>query len=51
MKLRITGASKFTDRFFEAAGPYQWARECLVNAIEAKAKNVHFGIEWQGVEQ
>lgn len=51
MKLRITGASKFTDRFFEAAGPFQWARECLVNAMEAGATNVHFGIEWQGVEQ
>jgi Histidine kinase-, DNA gyrase B-, and HSP90-like ATPase len=50
VKLRITGASKFTDRFFEAAGPYQWARECLVNSIEAGAKNIHFGIEWQGVE-
>jgi hypothetical protein len=50
VKLRITNASKFTDRFFDAAGPYQWARECLVNAVEAGAKNVHFGIEWEGVE-
>lgn len=28
----------------------QWLRECKVNADEAGAKNIHFGIEWQGVE-
>ncbi len=50
MKVGITGASEFTKRMFESAGPYQWARECLKNSIEAGAKNVHFGIEWEGVE-
>jgi hypothetical protein len=50
-KLAITGASHFVNRMFEACGPYQWAREFLKNAIEADAKKVEFGIEWQAVEK
>src|SRR5439155_9252681 len=49
MKLAITGASHFVNRMFEAYGPYQWAREFLKNSIEAGAKKVEFGIEWQAV--
>jgi hypothetical protein len=30
--------------------PGQWLRELKENADEAGAKNIHFGIEWQGVE-
>jgi hypothetical protein len=51
MKLAITGASHFVNRMFEACGPYQWAREFLKNSIEADAKKVEFGIEWQAVEK
>src|SRR5262245_9471474 len=51
MKLAITGASHFVNRMFEACGPYQWAREFLKNSIEAGAKKVEFGIEWQAVEK
>src|SRR5438445_464496 len=50
-KLAITGASHFVNRMFEACGPYQWAREFLKNAIEAEAKKVEFGIEWQAAEK
>src|SRR5262245_34095872 len=50
-KLAITGASHFVNRMFEACGPYQWAREFLKNAIEAEAKKIEFGIEWQAVEK
>jgi hypothetical protein len=49
MKLAIKGASHFVNRMFEACGPYQWAREFLKNSIEAEAKKVEFGIEWQAV--
>lgn len=49
MKVQITGASNFVNRMFEAAGPYQWARELLKNAEEAGATRVDFGIEWQAV--
>ena len=51
MKLRITGASAFVNRMFEACGTYQWAREFLKNAIEAGATQIEFGIEWQAVEK
>jgi hypothetical protein len=51
MKLNIVGASNFVTRFFEACGPYQWAREFLKNSEEAGATRVEFGIEWQAVEK
>lgn len=51
MKLKITGAANFVNRMFEACGTYQWARELLTNALEADAKRIEFGIEWQAVEK
>src|SRR5438105_2163100 len=51
MKIKITGASDFTNRMFEACGGYQWAREFLKNSLEAGATRVEFGIEWQAVEK
>jgi hypothetical protein len=51
MKLKITGASHFGNRMFEACGNFQWAREFLKNSLEAGATKVEFGIEWQAVEQ
>ena len=49
MKIQITGASIFVNRMFEACGRFQWAREFLKNSLEAGAKRVEFGIEWQAV--
>lgn len=51
MKIKITGASNFVNRMFEACGTYQWAREFLKNSLEAGARRVEFGIEWQAVEK
>jgi len=51
MKVEITGASNFVNRMFEACGNYQWARECLKNALEAGAARVEFGVEWQAVQK
>lgn len=51
MKLRITGASNFVNRMFEACGAYQWAREFLRNSLDANASRIDFGIEWQAVEK
>ena len=39
------------DRTYHASGQFQWARETLVNAKEAGATRVEFGIEWQAVER
>src|SRR5262245_18149437 len=50
-KLAIVGASHFVNRMFEACGNYQWAREFLINSLEAKATQILFGIEWQEVEK
>ncbi len=50
-KLDIKGASNFVNRMFEACGKFQWARELLKNALEAKATKIVFGIEWQAVKQ
>ena len=38
------------DRTYHAGGVFQWARETMVNAMEAGAHRVEFGIEWQAVE-
>jgi hypothetical protein len=38
------------DRTYRESGPYQWARETYINAVEAGATRVEFGIEWQAVE-
>lgn len=51
MKVKITGASNFINRMFEAAGKFQWAREFLQNSMEAEAKRVEFGIEWEAVKK
>ncbi len=49
MKVGITGALHFINRMYEACGTFQWARECQMNAQEAGATRVEFGIEWQAV--
>jgi hypothetical protein len=49
MKMKITGASNWVNRMFEACGPFQWAREFLKNSREADATRIEFGIEWQAV--
>lgn len=49
-KVGITGASAFIRRMYEAGGNFQWARELLMNSIEADANRVEFGLEWNAVE-
>jgi len=51
MNLRITGAGNWLNRMHEACPPFQWARELLINSLEAGANRVEFGIEWQAVEE
>ncbi|HEY8021329.1 MAG TPA: ATP-binding protein [Thermoanaerobaculia bacterium] len=51
MKLSIAGASHFVNRMFEACGNYQWARELLRNSLEAQARRIEFGIDWQAVRR
>src|SRR5689334_23318343 len=49
--MTIGDTRPFIDRNYrDITVPGQWLRETFRNAEEAGADNVHFGIEWQGVE-
>lgn len=48
--LRSEGIQHQVDRTYREGGAYQWVRETFVNAIEAGATRIHFGIEWQAAE-
>jgi hypothetical protein len=51
LTMRIGDTRPIIDRNYrDITRPGQWLRETFRNAEEAKASNVHFGIEWQGVE-
>jgi hypothetical protein len=39
----------FIDRGYRETSRLQWVRETAVNAIEAGATQVYYGVEWQGV--
>ncbi|NBD12976.1 hypothetical protein [Corallococcus silvisoli] len=47
--MQSTGTHHFIERTYREGGAFQWARETLVNAIEAGATRVEYGIEWQAV--
>lgn len=49
--MQAVGVMAHVDRAYQASGAYQWAREAVVNALQARATNIHFGIEWQGVQK
>ena len=51
LTMRIGDTRPFIDRNYrDITQPGQWLRETFRNAEEADASNVHYGIEWQGVE-
>jgi len=51
LTMRIGDTRPFIDRNYrDITQPGQWLRETFRNAEEADAENVHYGIEWQGVE-
>lgn len=45
--MRTAGAQFLIERTNRESGSYQWVRETLINAFEAKATHVEYGIEWQ----
>lgn len=51
LPMQTAGTQHLVDRTYRESGPYQWARETYINAVEAQATRVEFGIEWQAVEQ
>jgi hypothetical protein len=51
LTMRIGDTRPFIDRNYrDITQPGQWLRETFRNADEAEAANIHYGIEWQGVE-
>jgi hypothetical protein len=50
LPMKTTGTEHFIERTYREGGTYQWVRETLVNAIEAGATRIEYGVEWQAVE-
>lgn len=48
--MQTSGTQHFVERAYRESGPFQWVRETLVNALEAGATRIEYGIEWQAVE-
>lgn len=49
--MQTAGTHHFIERTYRESGIFQWVRESLVNAIDAGATQIEFGIEWQAVEE
>ena len=49
--MKVSGVKHHVDRVYREGGEHQWVRETLVNSLEAGAKRVEFGIEWQAVRE
>ena len=50
LPMKTAGTHHFINRTYREGGAFQWARETFVNAVEAQASIIEFGIEWQAVE-
>jgi hypothetical protein len=48
-KLTTDRIGPFIDRYYRETSRLQWVRETAVNAIEAGANRIFYGVEWQGV--
>jgi hypothetical protein len=48
--MKTSGTEHFVERTYREGGTYQWVRETLINALEAKATRIEYGVEWQAVE-
>lgn len=50
LPMQTAGTQHLIERTYRESGAFQWVRETLINAFEAQATRVEFGIEWQAVE-
>ncbi len=48
--MKTAGTQHFIERTYREGGAFQWVRETVVNAIEAGATRIEFGVEWQAAE-
>jgi hypothetical protein len=50
LPMKTAGTQHLIERVYRESGEFQWVRESLINAFEAGATRVEYGIEWQAVE-
>lgn len=50
LPMKTAGTHHLIERTYREGGLFQWVRETFINAIEAGATRVEYGIEWQAVE-
>jgi hypothetical protein len=50
LPMTTAGTQNFIERTYRESGTHQWVRETYINAVEADASHIEFGIEWQAVE-
>ena len=48
--MKTAGTQHIIERTYRESGAFQWVRETFINGLEADAKRIEFGIEWQAVE-
>jgi hypothetical protein len=48
--LRFLGVGNLLEREYRNAPAYQWARELVRNGVEAQARTIEFGVEWEAVK-
>jgi hypothetical protein len=48
--MKVAGTQHIIERTYREGGVFQWVRETYINAIEAGATRVEYGVEWQAVE-
>lgn len=49
--MEASGIQHHVERVYREGGEHQWVRETLINSLEAGAKRIDFGIEWQTVQE
>ncbi len=50
LPMQTAGTHHLIERAYRESSDFQWVRELVVNALEADATRVEFGIEWQAAE-
>src|SRR5215216_3179558 len=50
LPMKVAGTHHIIECTYRESGSFQWVRETLINALQAKATRIEFGIEWQAVE-
>jgi len=48
--MKVAGTQNIIERTYREGGVFQWVRETYINAIEAEATHIEYGVEWQAVD-